>query len=71
MENTTERVCPACGEKLPDDSLFCAKCGTRVDGEAQNAGQITKPAHFFSKNKKDSGSRCSCGYCGTACYIWD
>lgn len=55
MENTTEKVCPACGEKLPGDSLFCAKCGTRVDGEAQNAGQITKPAHFFSKNKKIVG----------------
>ena len=39
MENTTERVCPACGEKLPDDSLFCAKCGTRVDGRRRMQGR--------------------------------
>ena len=32
MENMMEKVCPNCGEKLPGDSSFCMKCGTKIEG---------------------------------------
>ena len=59
MENITEIVCPNCGEKLPGDSVFCAKCGTRLneDGqqEVQGVEQAAKPTGFFAKYKKIIG----------------
>lgn len=43
MEGMAEKVCPYCGEKLPDDSLFCVKCGKRiVDDITFDTKQITK-----------------------------
>ena len=26
--------CPNCGQTLPEDSAFCNKCGSRIDGGA-------------------------------------
>ena len=56
MENITEIVCPNCGEKLPGDSVFCAKCGTRLNEDAQQevqgVEQVAKPTGFFAKYKK-------------------
>lgn len=25
--------CFRCGESVPDDAIFCSKCGSRVDGK--------------------------------------
>lgn len=59
MENITEIVCPNCGEKLPGDSVFCAKCGTRFNEDAQQevqgVEQAAKPTGFFAKYKKIIG----------------
>lgn len=55
MEGTTEKVCPNCGEKLPIDSSFCIKCGTKVEGEVQSVGHPTKAPSFLEKNKKKIG----------------
>lgn len=54
MENTVEKVCPNCGERLPGDSFFCVKCGTKIGGEAENV-EVTKPTGFFAKNKRNIG----------------
>lgn len=55
MEGTTEKICPNCGEKLPSDSSFCVKCGTKIDGEIQGVEQSSKAPSFFEKNKKKIG----------------
>ena len=55
MEGTTEKKCPNCGEKLPSDSSFCVKCGTKVDGEVQSGEQLNKAPSFLEKNKKKIG----------------
>lgn len=55
MEGTIEKICPNCGEKLPSDSSFCVKCGTKIDGEIQGVEQSSKAPSFFEKNKKKIG----------------
>lgn len=52
MEGTTEKRCPNCGEKLPSDSSFCVKCGTKIDGDIPSIEQTSKTPSFFEKNKK-------------------
>ncbi len=55
MEGTTEKICLNCGERLPIDTSFCDKCGTRVEGEVQDTEQAVKEPSFFEKNKKKIG----------------
>ncbi len=52
MENTWERVCPNCGEKLFGGALFCAKCGAKVGENSSGTGYVSKTPNFFQKNKK-------------------
>ncbi len=52
MENTTEKICPKCGEKLPSDSSFCVKCGTKIDEKEQSGEQSNIAPSFLEKNKK-------------------
>lgn len=56
MENITEIVCPNCGEKLRGDSVFCAKCGTRLNEDAQQevqgVEQAAKPTGFLPNTRK-------------------
>jgi hypothetical protein len=35
--------CRYCGERLPDDALFCSACGKRVTEEKQKAGSVERP----------------------------
>ena len=28
----TEKVCPSCGEKMPEDARFCMGCGAKMEG---------------------------------------
>lgn len=37
MESTMERICPACGEKVSENALFCSKCGTKITGGIGNS----------------------------------
>lgn len=48
MEELSGKVCPNCGEKLPNDSFFCTKCGTKID----DIPQVERKPNFFKKNKK-------------------
>lgn len=32
-QNVVEKKCPNCGEVINDDAAFCAKCGTKIEGE--------------------------------------
>ncbi len=34
-----DRYCPHCGSKIPADSIFCIKCGTRLDTEEKEPDQ--------------------------------
>ena len=43
MEETTEKICPQCGQKTPGDSEFCVMCGTRVTMDVFNNNVIAKP----------------------------
>ena len=54
MENMMETVCPNCGEKLPGDSSFCMKCGTKIeeDGPGTEQEQPAQAPGFWQKNKK-------------------
>ena len=37
--------CPNCGKEIPNDSVFCSECGTRIDGATQKiAGASTAGA---------------------------
>ncbi len=49
------KTCFHCGEKLPSDSVFCVKCGIKVDGTAQSNEAPVKAPNFFAKNKKKVG----------------
>ena len=51
MENTTEKVCPNCGEKLPGDSSFCMKCGTKIEEDGPGTEQPAQAPGFWQKNK--------------------
>ena len=46
--------CPKCGEFVPDDAIFCSKCGSRVDGK-KNCVRCGKSI--------DEGN-VYCNYCG-------
>ena len=35
MEDEKGKICPNCGEVLPGDSLFCVKCGTKIEENPQ------------------------------------
>lgn len=35
MEDEKGKICPNCGEVLPSDSLFCVKCGTKIEENQQ------------------------------------
>lgn len=35
MEDEKGKICPNCGEVLPGDSLFCVKCGTKIEENQQ------------------------------------
>lgn len=52
MEGTMEKICPNCGEKLPDDSVFCIKCGTKIDGDKPCIQQAAKAPNSSHRNKK-------------------
>ena len=33
--------CPNCGAQIPDDSIFCDKCGCRVGGGISESMELT------------------------------
>ena len=35
MTNNILSICPVCGEKLCITSLYCGKCGTKIEGQFQ------------------------------------
>ena len=43
--------CPNCGAQIPDDSIFCDKCGCRIEGES-----FKQQDAFFSDEIKSGGS---------------
>lgn len=55
MQETKEKVCPKCGQRLPCDSAFCAKCGTKIEIDIQSNEEIVKAPSFFKNNKRKIG----------------
>lgn len=55
MENTTEKICPKCGEKLPCDSVFCVKCGARIEADTFNGEGLKNTSGFAKNQKKKAG----------------
>ena len=64
--------CPFCNENLPEGSMFCSNCGTRVDNASGSGGakgggvnevplyQIPEPAPAMMPERKKGG--CVCPY---------
>lgn len=52
MENTTEKICPECGEKLPYDSVFCVKCGARIETDTVNDEGLENTSGIVENHKK-------------------
>ena len=42
LKNNQSKYCQHCGNKLPEDSLFCNKCGTKIIGANSNIQANTK-----------------------------
>lgn len=55
MENLTEITCPNCGEKLPTDSSFCTRCGTKIESSSSDKEPFSKTPGFMERNKKKIG----------------
>lgn len=56
------RQCPTCGNPVPDDDIFCMKCGTKL-GVAQPLPQPTPEIKPKPQEQKSGERRCPC--CGT------
>lgn len=54
-EKSSIKICFNCGEKLPSDSLFCVRCGTRVEGNVWSNETPIKAPNFFAKNRRKIG----------------
>lgn len=37
-------ICPVCGKEIPDYTIFCAQCGSRVDKPATAPPRVPQPA---------------------------
>ena len=48
MGELPEKFCSNCGEKLPNDSVFCTKCGTKIDEFEKEEVKVS----FFNKYKQ-------------------
>ena len=49
-------ICPKCGANIPDDSVFCSECGTKIE----NNNYIICP-HCHQPNQADAIYCSSCG----------
>ena len=47
----TNKVCPNCGEELLSDSVFCVKCGTKIE-ENQTIPENDNKISVLAKHKK-------------------
>lgn len=50
-EEQENKVCPNCGEELLSDSVFCVKCGTKIE-ENQTTPENDSKISFLAKHKK-------------------
>lgn len=50
-EEQANKVCPNCGEELLSDSVFCVKCGTRIE-ENQTIPENDNKITVLAKHKK-------------------
>ena len=78
--------CPKCGAQLPDDAVFCMKCGTSITGAQQqkqatvSPGRILAPSGATSFKCPNCGAPISpkfgemvisCEYCGSGITLGD
>ena len=47
-----QRVCPSCKNPMPDDMIFCDRCGTKWEPKAIAQQSNTKRSIFYNKPKK-------------------
>lgn len=52
MDTQREIVCPKCGEKLPKDSVFCVKCGAKIEEVQKDLTTDSTKEGFVRKNRK-------------------
>lgn len=52
MDTQREIVCPKCGEKLPKDSVFCVKCGAKIEEVQKDLTTDSTKESFVRKNRK-------------------
>lgn len=52
QECISQKVCPNCGEKLPLDSAFCIKCGTKIEENLSSNNEVSEEKSFVKTHKK-------------------
>jgi len=53
-----ERSCPSCGSKVFEESLFCHRCGTKIDGPAAELPPSEEAPLDFSRRVLCSDGNC-------------
>ena len=50
-------TCPACGKKMPTDSMFCSHCGAKLESRKKLPKQSRRPKSPQSRRRRKSQSR--------------
>ena len=54
----SQRICPSCGTEVLEESLFCHRCGVRLENSAPNPSSLEEESIDFSKRILCSDGSC-------------